>query len=1222
MNKKLRYIALFFAITLALALCIPSFGQVIKGSISGSVIDPQGAVVSGATVKAKNVETGAVSTTTTDSAGVYRLNLLSVGTYTVEITAQGFKTTTQSNVQVGAGRDTGLGSIQVAVGETSTTVEVTGDAPLIETTQAQVSSTFSCTTLSTFAGIQENEGLDRLALFVPGVVNARSDNFSNTNGGGFSSNGLRGRNNDQEIDGQNNNDNSVGGPGLFLSNVEFVQQYVIVTNNFGPEYGRNAGSVVNVITKSGGNAWHGSVFGYENSSYLNALNNTQKNTNKPGAAPTASGACPTTNPLCNPFTGPPRSNNEFSGGTIGGPVMKNKIFSFFGFDNQMIAANTVYTTSTLTPTPQGLAKLAACFPTGNQAAAVAALAKFGPWGITAGNPTIRPVTSLVPNTGCAGITSGIAANINSDFGGVTRVLPTPFHGFDFVEKVDAQITANDNFTGRYLFNRGNNFNTQDNGAAGYVTNVLALSQSALFSWTHNFSSHMVNETRMAFGRLNVGFGGNSIGNTDPTPGNLQQALAAVTISGGLGFGPANNLPQARIVNTWQGQDNWNYVLGKHQLKAGTNFTYQRSPNIFLPGINGIYQFTSYTNFFNNTPGAITIAKGNPVSDFREYDTFIYGGDDWKISQHLTLNLGLTWSYYGQPANLFHDETLSRESGPGGFWNPALPIGIRTFPELPAPKNSFGPSVGFAYSPQWGGFLTGHGKTVLRGGFRELYDPAFYNIYLNIASATPVVLNQSVSSPGTHPMPAVPTGPNVRNNLQPSVTLGVFDPRTFNESTITPNFSPDRVYSWTFGFERQIGKNSAFEVRYAGNRGTNLFQSIDGNPFVGTPANPGLAQAFPNLLPAGTSPCLTSAQTLGPGQTVGTDVGRAACGFGLERVRSNTAYSDYHALQTEFRANNLFKQLNIRAGYTFSKTTDNVSEIFGTNTAGNNVAFAQNPFDFKNAEHSISGLNIPHAFTVNFYETLPFFREQHGLMGHILGGWQISADYIWASGQPYTVQQLADARISDAALANSGGFSIPNFGNFYDNNFVAAFVGGVDSARAFIGSNSAPQNTVGIFAGDYCMAFLGAVPAPGQTRTPAICNTNNMNPTTLLSLNALQNPSGSTIVPITSNNVRFIVNSRFAQQVFGTPFGNSPRNALTDAPSNIANATLIKGIKMGERANFELRLTANNVFNHFNFVNVDPFLDDAGKTSFGSAFSNPATTNANGRTVFVGARITF
>ncbi|HYX54269.1 MAG TPA: hypothetical protein VE783_12510, partial [Candidatus Limnocylindrales bacterium] len=843
------------------------------------------------------------------------------------------------------------------------------------------------------------------------------------------------------------------------------------------------------------------------------------------------------------------------------------------------------------------ATLAGCFPTGNQAAAVSALSKFGPWGITAGNPTVRP--SAQPTvTGCPGVL----------FGGVTRVLQTPSHGFDFVEKMDAQLTGNDTITGRYIFNRGNSFNTQDNGAAGYVVNVLALSQSALVSWTHNFSSHMVNESRVAFGRLNVGFGGNSIGNTDPTPGNLEQALASITISGGLGFGPANNLPQARIVNTWQGQDNWNYVMGRHQIKAGVNFTYQRSPNIFLPGINGIYQFQNFSSYFSNTPLAITIANGNPVSDFREYDTFLYGGDDWKITKNLTLNLGLTWSYYGQPANLFHDETLARESGSGGFWNPALPIGVRTFPELPAPKNSFGPAVGFAYSPQWGGFLTGNGKTVIRGGFRELYDPAFYNIYLNIASATPVVFNQSVANAGTHPLPAVPTGPNVRSALASSVTPGVFDPRTFNQSTVTPDFSPDRVYSWSFGVERQIGHDSVFEVRYAGNRGTNLFQSINGNPFVGTATNPGLAQVFPNLLPAGVSACTATQQVLGPGQTVGTDVGRAACGNGLVRVRSNTSYSDYHAVQAEFRSSNLFKQLNLRAGYTFSKTTDNVSEIFGTNTAGNNVAFSQNPFDFKNGEHSISGLNIPNAFTVNFFETLPFFREQHGFLGHLLGGWQFSADYIWASGQPYTVQQLADARVSDGAFSNgvcppaapnpaNPCIKLAAFGNFYDNNFVAAFVGGVDSARAFIGNPNAPQSAVGVFAGDYCLAFQQLIPAPNQPPSAtnplktAVCNTNNMNPNTLLSLNALNN--GGVITPVTKDQVRFIVNARFAQQIFGTPFGNSPRNALTDAPSNIANASIIKGFKLGEHANFEMHLTANNVFNHFNFANVDPFLDDAG-----------------------------
>src|SRR5260221_13993266 len=163
------------------------------------------------------------------------------------------------------------------VGEASASVEVNAEAALIETQQSQVTNTFSGTTLTTFAGVQENQGLDNLALFVPGVSSVRDNSFSNTNGGaGFSSNGLRGRNNDQEIDGQNNNDNSVAGPALFVSDVEFVQQYVLITNQFGPEYGRNAGAVVNIITKQGTNGWHGSVYENENASNLNSLNNLQK----------------------------------------------------------------------------------------------------------------------------------------------------------------------------------------------------------------------------------------------------------------------------------------------------------------------------------------------------------------------------------------------------------------------------------------------------------------------------------------------------------------------------------------------------------------------------------------------------------------------------------------------------------------------------------------------------------------------------------------------------------------------------------------------------------------------------------------------------------------------------------------------------------------------------------------------------------------------------------
>src|SRR5215467_14293898 len=278
MNRKLRNVLVLVAACLTLVWCIPSAGQVLKGSISGTVADPQGAVVSGAQVKATELATSKVYTTGSDNAGLFRFSLIPAGNYKVEISAPRFKTAVQGDVLVAAGADRELGTIKLTVGGKEEIVEVTGAPPLVDTNTPQVTNTFAGTTLQTFAGIQENQGLDNLALFVPGVVSARDNGFSNTNGGsGFSVNGLRGRDNDQQIDGQNNNDNSVGGPGLFVSDTEFVQQYVLVTNNFGPEYGRNAGSVVNIITKQGGNNWHGSVYGYENNSVLNSMTNFQKN---------------------------------------------------------------------------------------------------------------------------------------------------------------------------------------------------------------------------------------------------------------------------------------------------------------------------------------------------------------------------------------------------------------------------------------------------------------------------------------------------------------------------------------------------------------------------------------------------------------------------------------------------------------------------------------------------------------------------------------------------------------------------------------------------------------------------------------------------------------------------------------------------------------------------------------------------------------------------------
>ncbi|MBZ5492206.1 MAG: carboxypeptidase regulatory-like domain-containing protein [Acidobacteriia bacterium] len=1177
MNRKLRDKLILVAT--CLALCIPSFGQVLKGSISGTAVDQQGAVVSGAQVKATNVATGTALATTTDNSGSFRFNLIPAGTYKIEVSAQGFKTVQQNDILVVAGQDRGLGALKLSVGEASTTIEVAATAPLIETTQAQVTNTFSGTTLTTFAGIQENQGLDNLALFVPGVVSVRDNGFSNTNGGqGFSSNGLRGRNNDQQIDGQNNNDNSVGGPGLFVSDTEFVQQYVLVTNNFGPEYGRNAGSVVNIITKSGGNAWHGSVYESENNSILNSLNNSQRQ----GFITDAAG---------NNLTEQPRLNDEFGGFTVGGPIVKNKVFFFGGFDQELISTKSIFQSSGFAPTPAGLAQLAACAP---GSTGLAAYNKVGPYSISAGNPTPVGNTPVDVSPACLGI----------DFAQVQRIVQTPFHGFNFTNRVDYQ-RGNDNFMARYLFNRGNNFNIDfGDGAAGYPVSVPALSQAILVGWTHNLSSRMVNEMRVGFNRLNVDFGGNTLGSV-PTADAVGTAVSRITFRtpGFLAVGTANNLPQSRIVNTWQAQDNWNFVMGKHTFKAGVNYTFQRSPNVFLPNLNGVFQFQNWGSLLTNTPRTLALAAGDPTLDFREHDTFIYAGDDWKIGQHLTVNLGLTWSYYGQPANLFNQITVPRESNPAtALWastssptttgdpaspinGQAIPLSARTFPTFPAPKNSFGPSVGFAYSPQWGGFLTGNGKTTIRGGYRLLYDPPFYNIYINMSSSAPEVFLQSFSgaAAASKPLPAVPNGTNVRSLYSSFLAKGVFDPRQFADTSLSPDFGPDRVHSWSLGFERELSKNSAVEVRYAGNHALDLFQSVNANPFVAD-----LLTDFPNLVPAGITPCPASQAV------VASAVGRVNCNQGIQRNRINGGSSDYNALQTEFRANNLFKQLTIRTGYTFAKTLDNVSEIFATFGGATTVPFAQNPFNTNSGERSFSGLDIPHQWTITATEEIPFFKEQHGFIGHVLGGWVVNANYVLASGQRYTPAQLGDA-----AFGSNG--------DYFDANFLIAFNGGgVDQARPFLGNLSAPQTSVGVFCGDLptvtgisCPAGFTDTSLISMTAIGQTCFNNSNNPATPT--------TPCNFVNVTNNQVRFIINAATAQGVFGTPFGNTPRNVVQDAISNVANASVLKRFRISEHNSFEFRADFQNVFNHQNFSSVDPFLDDAGQFGSFNGFGDPRTT---------------
>lgn len=1158
----LLFLAIYFALTPA------SWAQVSTGSISGTVIDPQKALVSDAELRLVNTQTNAEYQTASDANGLFRFSLLPPGTYHLDATKAGFNKLNMEGITVRVGTDTGLGSLLLEVGSVTTAVEVSSAPPEIESTQSQISTVVPSSTIVAFPNILENQGLDFLALTVPGVVNNRDLGMSNTNGVGFAVNGIRGRNNDQQIDGQNNNDNSIGGPDLSLADSEFVSEYQITTGNFGAEYGRNSGSVVNVVTKSGTNNYHGSLYATENNQRLDTLTNTQK--------------------AFENLTQVPVFNDLFVGGTIGGPIIKDKLF-FFGGDNaEIINSSTVYGTGLLTPTPAGVATLAACFPGSDS---ITALENYGPWAIKGGRPIQQGAAQLVNVSGCSGVEEN----------GIQRALPTNSRQYNFVVKLDFQTTKN-HFYGRYIYSNTNFFNIDPGGggaASGYPFNEPALSQDYGFSWTRDISNHMANEFRASYGRLHLTFGGNTIGNTIPLASDLPNALTNVSFSDPalLAFGPNVAFPEGRIINTYQFQDNWTFYKDRHSLKAGVNFTYQRSPSIFLPNLNGNYVFGDYGALGANAPFQVHIADGTSTLDFREKDTFLYFQDDVKVNRNLTLNLGLTWSYYGQPANLFHTLTTKSQTSSTPLWDPTLPLSVTTFPSIPAPKNSWGPNVGFAWSPGKGLFSSGDGKTVLRGGFRIAYDPPFYNIYLNIANSAPVVFQDTLTGTqaSSNPLPAHPFGPAVRESLAPFLQTGQFDPRTFGETSISPNFGPDKVYSWSLGVQQGIARNAVVEVRYVGNAGRNLFQSVNANPYI-----LGLANLYPGLVPAGMTPCSDA------NAAISEAVGTINCNQGVLLNRTNTAYSNYHSLQTELRLNRVWNQLTLKSAYTFSKTLDNASEIFGTLAAGGTSSGAQSQVNYTGQEYSLSGLDFPNNWVLTVIEEVPFFRTQHGWLGHTLGGWAVSGVYTLSSGQPYTPSQF------QLNCASGGGAcSAPSSTNPYDAAFNAQFLLPDGALRPFVGSFAAPMDSVGIFAGDACGIYgVGCALASAQ----------------LISLNAI-NQGDKVGTPVTVSSVRFIANTAMADQLFGTPFGTAGRNTLRNFHTNLLNLAIFKTVNLSEKYRLQFHADFNNAFNHPNFSStvgfgIDPFVDDAGVVGEGVGFANPLVQSGGSRSIRLGLKFFF
>jgi outer membrane receptor protein involved in Fe transport len=1148
---------------------------IVTGSISGTVADPAGAVVGGAKVTARHLATNREYTAETSSTGNFNLRALSPGQYDVRVEAKSFRTYQAVGVTVAVSNDTSMGTVKLELGASSETVTVEGTAPLIETTTDQITNTFD-TQQATTLPIGNN--FDTLALFLPGVSPVGDAGFSNTNGEAFSANGQRGRANNFQIDGQNNNDNSIAGPSIFFGNQDAIQEIQVITN-YSAEYGRNMGSVVNYITKQGTNQFHGTAFEFWQGNTFSSLNNEEKsplftgaNGNFCAGGQVSSQATPCSKPVV-----PQYVDNRF-GGSIGGPIIKDKVW-FFGSANfeRQRAGGSPNSSGGIVPTANGIQQLQAAFPNSPAGPLEAAI---GPAVITKqGNPSFSNIQNVLltdkidPTTGSAFDCTVVPTPTGCtpiEFGTITRFVPSPFNDYEATGRVDVKVTSKDNFFGRYVFqqtiNDGVNFG---NGIdVGDWQKIPGRDQQMGLDWVHNFSSTLLNQARFSYSRARFFFEEGSVSScNDKNPLGCPADIIMLNFNGhpwdATGFGVASGFPQGRLINVYQVQDNLSLSRGRHLLKFGGEYDKQRSPNVFLPNNNSIYFFGSFGDIVANNPVQTRITVGNPNLPFHEKDVAAYFQDDWRVKDNLTLNLGLRWEWNQQAINLLHDRTVAVQASSNPLWDNSFPASETTVPKVPEALHNFSPVVGFAWTPHVWNRVLGADKTVIRGGFRISYDPSFYNMFLNVATSAPSVnaaqvpdaclLPNPTPSPQCAPLPA--TGNFQGNQILPflqsggAVDTAGINPGLRNHTTVAPNFHNPYSEQWNLGIQHSINSRIVAEVRYVGNHSVGQFQSVNGNPAL----NDLIAGGFSSLIPPGLTPCAD------PTQPGGNSQGYANCNFRRVVERGNFAWSKYNGLQSELRIGG-WHGLSSTVAYTYSRTFDNASEVYSTISGGNTVSFAQNPFNSDRGERAVSGIDYPHVIGVTFVYEIPFQKEQHGFVGHALGGWQLSSTYRYNVGQPYTTIQFH------------------NSGSLCDHSSTMS--GTYDACRPILSNAAAPLSSTGICTNP----------------TASDCGISDFLTGTATTMSA----------------VHWIYNDPNAATFFGTPFAGAGRNILRGQPISTANLSFYKDTKVSERLTLQFQATAFNILNtQFRGV-PDPVLDDAGAVPAGqpSPFQSTAY-NFNG-----------
>ena len=950
-------IALVFALS---ATCRVN-AQVISGDLVGTILDKTGAVVPAARIEATKIDTGVKYETNSGDSGEYRFNNLPVGIYKVSASSANFATSTINGIAVELNKTSTL-QITLEIQAAITSVEVSGAPPTLDTTTAQLQSTFEAkdlgdSAIGTTGG--NGSGVLNLSLLSAGVASSGGLGA----GTGPSVGGQRPRNNDFMIEGVDNNSKVGTGPLVMVPN-DAVAEFSLLQNQFSPEFGHSSGGQFNTIVKSGTNSFHGLAYVYNQNRNYDAFDSL----NGIGG-----------------LTSNPRFDNNRFGGQVGGPVVKNKVFFFVNYEQE--------------PLGQASTAGAGCSPTAGSLATINAAG-----GLSATNLGIfdKYVTAgTTPNANCAPI--NWVGGTTLPTAGLAITAPS-FENYRFVTtSMDYDISSKDQVRGRYIYNSAVGIDNAANLPAFFLSlpqkfHIITINEY------HTFSPTLTNELRIGFNRFSsiVNAGNFSYPGLDSFPNLVLNDLNFLQI------GPDTSAPSSTIQNTYQAAEAITWTRSAHTLKFGVEGRKIVSPQTFTQRVRGDYEYNNTLSFLQDgVPDSVAErSNGDPIYYGDQASVYWFANDDWRIRRNLTLNLGIRYEYTTIPFTQRSQALNSAASVPG----------LINFAAPQAPTNNWGPRVGFAYSPGTSG------RTSIRAGAGIAYDVLFDNI--GITTLPPQLSTTIDCAPvGAYPCasPFLGSGGILPGTGGIIAYPTIADQRAATSALIPVNQKDPKSIDWTLGVQHTFWKDFTAEVRYVGTRGIHLPAQIRLNTqAVVTPTN-----FLPTYTSAPSQATLNASKIdLNQLESESNIVpAYDAAGFNQNIITSYQPWgaSTYHGLASQL--NKRFSHgVQLVAAYTYSHAIDNsTAEFFSTDLTPRR---AQDGLDLA-ADRSNSPLDHRHRFTLSLVYDEPFFKNGNALLRNSLGGWEIAPIYTYQSGQWVTVQSAIDSNLNgdsagDRAVFNPSG----------------------------------------------------------------------------------------------------------------------------------------------------------------------------------------------------------